>query len=77
MYNNSLRQIYLDSGLTSTEMNQMGAYIAGSIEFYGSSAYDKLYHYFTVETGEMPYGVAKARTETPDEWILDYLEGAI
>lgn len=30
--------------------------------------YDALYEYFT-ESGEMPYGAAKARTEDPMEWI--------
>ena len=74
MHNSPLQQIYLEAGLSSTEIDQMGAYIEGSLEFYGSSAYDKLYEYFAFETGEMPYGVAKARTATPDEWILDYLE---
>ena len=32
--------------------------------------FDKLFNYY-MDTGEMPYGVAKARTATPDEWIAD------
>ncbi len=74
MYNDSLQQVYLEAKLSTSEIDQMGAYIEGSLEFYGSPAYDKLYEYFAFETGEMPYEVAKARTATPDEWILDYLE---
>lgn len=42
-------------------------------DFYGSSAFEKLLGYF-MDTEEMPYGVAKARTGMPDEWILDYLQ---
>ena len=42
-------------------------------DFYGSSAYEKLYNYF-LDENLMPYGVAKARDGMPDEWILDYLE---
>ena len=74
MYNTAPQQIYLEAGLSSTEIDQMGAYIEGSLEFYGSSAYDKLFEYFAFETGEMPYGTAKARDGEPDVWILDYLE---
>jgi hypothetical protein len=35
--------------------------------------YDELYEYYT-STGEMPYGVAKARTEDPYTWIADKLD---
>lgn len=37
---------------------------------YGSMVYEDLYDYFST-TGDMPYGVMKARTGTPDEWICD------
>jgi len=37
---------------------------------YGSDVYDELYNYFA-NSGEMPYGVMKARTGMPDEWIAD------
>ena len=40
--------------------------------FIETKAYIKLYDYFC-NNGEMPYGVAKARTGDPDAWILDYL----
>ena len=37
---------------------------------YGSDAFDDLLDYFA---DEMPYGVMKARTGMPDEWIHDKL----
>ena len=37
---------------------------------YGSQCYDELMDYFA---DEMPYGVQKARTGMPDEWIIDRL----
>ena len=39
---------------------------------YGSEVYEDLYDYFA-NSGEMPYGVMKAREGTPDEWIIDRL----
>ena len=37
---------------------------------YGGDCYDELLDYFA---DEMPYGVMKARTGMPDEWIHDKL----
>ena len=37
---------------------------------YGGQCYDELMDYFA---DEMPYGVMKARTGMPDEWIHDKL----
>ena len=37
---------------------------------YGGQCYDELMDYFA---DEMPYGVQKARTGMPDEWIIDRL----
>ena len=37
---------------------------------YGSQCYTELMDYFV---DEMPYGVQKARTGMPDEWIIDKL----
>tara|TARA_Y100000310_G_C20113003_1_gene548003 strand:- start:224 stop:439 length:216 start_codon:yes stop_codon:yes gene_type:complete len=68
-----LVEIYVSAGLTPQEIEKMPTYIAGEVEFYDSSAFQKLYEYFAFETGEMPYSVAKARTQTPDEWILEQL----
>jgi hypothetical protein len=39
---------------------------------YGSEVYEDLYGYY-VNSGEMPYGVMKAREGTPDEWIIERL----
>ena len=69
-----LSEIYEAAGLSEDDRARMPAYIEGEDEFYDSKAYGKLYEYFAFESCEMPYGVAKARTETPDEWILEYLE---
>ena len=45
-----------------------------NVEFYETSAFEKLFEYFAFETGEMPYGVAKARTGDPDVWVLEHLQ---
>ena len=37
---------------------------------YGGECFDELMDYFA---DEMPYGVMKARTGMPDEWIYDEL----
>ena len=37
------------------------------------SVYEKLFAYFHFETGEMPYGTAKARDGDPYVWIADKL----
>ena len=70
MQNN--QEIFEEANLTPEEIAQMPAYIAEEVEFYGSSAYEKLYGYF-LDSGEMPYGTAKARDGDPDYWIIDYL----
>ena len=36
---------------------------------FGTPVYNKLYKYFTEITHEMPYGVAKARSGDPENWI--------
>ena len=37
---------------------------------YGSEVYEDLFSYY-MNSGEMPYGVMKARTGMPDEWIIE------
>ena len=64
------------AGLDGVEIAFVLAAIAGEdsgVDFYGTSAYEKLYTYF-LDENLMPYGVAKARDGMPDEWILEYLE---
>ena len=38
---------------------------------YGGECFDELMDYFA---DEMPYGVMKARTGMPDEWIIDRVD---
>lgn len=59
--------------LTDAEIELLPKYINGELEFYDSPAFNKLFEYYCFETGEMPYGTAKARDGMPDEWILDLL----
>lgn len=66
-------EIYTAAGLTEQDRSFMPRYLAGVDEFIGSEAFGKLYEYFAHEVCEMPYLVMKARTECPDEWILDRL----
>ena len=40
---------------------------------YGGEAFSDLFAYFSSDPDEMPYGVQKARTGMPDEWIADRL----
>jgi hypothetical protein len=71
-----MTEIYEKAGLTSEEIEQMPLHIEDYLEdgsmFIFTDVYEKLFNYF-LDTGEMPYGVAKARTGEPDTWILDYL----
>jgi len=62
------------AGLTDREVLDMQPYIDGQEDdFFDTPMYDKLYAYFAFETGEMPYGTAKARDRDPDSWILEHL----
>jgi len=63
-------EIYKAAGLTEYMIQLMPRYLAGIDEFYDTPACNKLYDYFAFEVCTMPYEVAKARTECPDEWIL-------
>ena len=40
---------------------------------YGSDAFSDLFDYYSSGPDGMPYGVQKARTGMPDEWIYDKL----
>jgi hypothetical protein len=69
----TVSDIYTAAGLVAEEISSMPSYIEGSSDdFLCSTAFDKLFNYF-MDTNEMPYHVAKARTECPDEWILSKL----
>ena len=45
--------------------------ICGDADIFDGGYYDQLFAYYAPD---MPYGVAKARTGDPDEWILNRLE---
>ena len=47
------------------------ALVCGDADIFNVWYYDKLFAYYEPD---MPYGVAKARTGDPDEWILNRLE---
>ncbi len=72
-----LNEIYEQANLTQVERDNMPYYMDGSLEFLYSTAFEKLFEYFAFEAVEMPYGVAKARTGCPDEWIIERLEGVM
>jgi hypothetical protein len=59
-------------GVTDDEIQKI---VSGEIDLSMNDVlYSRLYDYF-VASGEMPYGVAKARTEDPLVWIVDKLSG--
>jgi hypothetical protein len=60
--------------LTKNENRQLDTVFSGDkdLVFDYPELYEKLYEYF-LNSGKMPYGVAKARTGMPDVWILDEL----
>jgi hypothetical protein len=69
------KRIFNNANLTQYEAETlMPRYVAGELEFLGTTVFEKLFEYFAFETGDMPYGVAKARTDTPDNWILEFIE---
>jgi hypothetical protein len=45
--------------------------ICGDANIFDAGYYNKLFAYYAPD---MPYGVAKARSGDPDEWILSRLE---
>ena len=61
-------------GLSDDEMSLIGGILQGKIDLDDQpELYEKLFTYF-LDSGEMPYGVAKARTGDPYSWILDELD---
>ena len=53
-------------------LDKHGITKADDIEL-GTPAYEELFGYY-MDSGEMPYGVMKARTGMPDEWIANRLD---
>ena len=58
---------------TPQELALIQKVVSGSMDYYKLSQelQTKLYDHFMPD---MPYGVAKARSGDPDEWIVDHLE---
>ena len=71
-----MREICIAAGLLEPEIELTEFHVDNPADcplpFYESTAYIKLFNHFC-DTGEMPLGVAKARTGEPDIWILDRL----
>jgi hypothetical protein len=70
------KEILEAARLTPVEIVEVNRFIEDgdeSFEFISTVVFEKLFEYFTTDTFEMPYGVAKARTGEPDAWILDRL----
>jgi hypothetical protein len=74
-----MRDICLAAGLLEHEIALTEVHATNPedcpLPFYESTAFDKLFNHFC-GTGEMPIGVAKARTGEPDVWILNRLAEA-
>ena len=70
------KEILEAARLTPVEIAEVNGFIEDgdeSCEFISTVVFEKLFEYFTADTMEMPYGIAKARTGEPDVWILDRL----
>lgn len=46
-------------------------------EFMESTAYDKLFQFYTRTSGAMPLDIARARSGDPVEWIVEELKRTI
>jgi len=57
--------------LSDEEIEQVVNWVAG--DEISDELFEKLYSYY-LDNGEMPYGVAKARTGDPHTWVLDRME---
>lgn len=65
------------NNLTEIAQNQdVNSWLMGDTDWYDlpMAVRDGLYDYFTVVDPTMPYDVQKARTDTPDEWMMYRLQ---
>jgi hypothetical protein len=70
------KEIFKEAKLTQEEIVKVNRFVDDgdiAFEFISTVVFEKLFEYFTTDTMEMPYGIAKARTGEPDVWILDRL----
>lgn len=58
--------------LDEAEAEELQSWIEGTTENLSDELFEKIYTHYAL-TGEMPYGVAKARTGDPYEWIHNTL----
>ena len=63
----------LDSILNKYPEEFKSVMMGQSMLYDHDNFFDELYDWF-VNSGEMPYGIAKAREGDPDQFIQDYLE---
>lgn len=65
----------ITDNMTADEQIEFKEICTGEADYFDASRglQDKLYEWY-LDSGEMPYGIAKARTGDPDEWIQDRLE---
>lgn len=64
------------AGLSASQINAMQSEykdINNGDIMNDDDAFDKMFNYY-MDTEQMPYEYAKARTATPDEWILMHWE---
>lgn len=61
--------------LTAAEIAEINTFLDDGDEL-SDQLYQKLYEHY-LNNGEMPYGVAKARTGDPFQWIGDRLPGLV
>ena len=59
--------------LDDSEIHQIKQWIGGVIEDLDDALFEKLFQFY-LESGEMPYGTAKARTGDPYHWMFDRME---
>jgi hypothetical protein len=70
------KEIFDIARLTPDEIDEVNKFLERGdelFEFIDTTAFEKLLLYFTTDTFEMPYSVAKAKTCEPDVWMLDRL----
>tara|TARA_B100000131_G_scaffold316956_1_gene358032 strand:+ start:1091 stop:1336 length:246 start_codon:yes stop_codon:yes gene_type:complete len=69
-------EIFKLAGLGVTETALVDIYLEDDDgRFIETKAFEKLFDYF-LNSGEMPYRVAKAIDHEPDVWILDRLQAS-
>lgn len=58
---------------TKKDLAEIKQVFEGKKELYECNVYQKLYDHYC-NSGEMPYGIMKARTGDPESWIMNELD---